>query len=266
MNRILFFTVICFSFLFSGFKPTAMAPMNWAGTWTTNMGDLTLTQNKNTVTGYSATRGNIMATYNATTNILSGSFVKDKLTGTFSIRATGSNVFAGTWKMNSDTKPRGEWKGTRKQTATVSTLPTTSAGSSISTREKNSVSWTGTWNTNTLGKLILVEDMTTKKVKGRYLYTRGDLIREGTIEGTTNYGNYANSRKWLSGTIREGSETGKFLLVLNFHNGDNLDQFSGQSYFLTELKPATPFEYMPVNMRATRASTAIPNLNSPMIR
>ena len=265
MTRLLFCTIICFSFLLSGYKPTAMAPMDWTGTWSTNMGDLTLKQNNQIVTGFSATRGNVTASYNAATSMLSGSFLKGSISGTFSIKASGSNVFTGTWKMTGDTKPRGEWKGTRKQTATVSTLPATSAGSSISTREKNSVSWTGTWNTNVLGKLILVEDMVSKKVKGRYLYTRGDLIRQGTIEGSTNYGNYANSRKWLSGTIKEGSQSGKFLLVLNFHNGDNLDQFSGQSYFSAEIKPATPFEYMPVNMRATRTSTAIPDLNSPMI-
>lgn len=266
MNRILICTVISCSFLLFGYKPTEMAPMNWTGTWSTNMGDLTLTQNKNIVTGFSATKGNVTASYNASTSVLSGSFIKGSVSGTFSIKASGSNVFTGTWKMKGDTKPRGEWKGTRKQTATVSTLPTTSAGSSISTREKNNVSWTGTWNTNILGKLILVENMVTKKVTGKYLYTRGDLIRQGTIEGTTNYGNYASSRKWLSGTIKEGNQTGKFLLVLNFHNGDNLDQFSGQSYFSTQIKPATPFEYMPVNMRATRTSTAIPDLNSPMIR
>lgn len=265
----LFFLIV--SAALTSFHPTPSAPMNWAGTWSTNLGELTLQQNKSEVTGYSSTRGTIKATYHSLTGILSGTFVKDKTTGTFSVKSSGTNAFTGTWQYTTDTKPRGEWKGIRKAPVTTNTTTTTTTTSSstgtISTREKNGVSWTGTWTTNILGKVILAEDMSTQTVKGRFLITKSDFIREGTIEATTNHGNYANTRKWISGVMKEGGAViGRFVLVLNFHNGDNLDQFSGQCYYNHELTSVTPIENMPMNTRGSRTSTAIPDLSVTMIK
>lgn len=248
----------------SAFKPAVPSHPNaidWNGSWSTNLGDMTLKQVKNDITGTSEIRGTITGKYNPVTGIVTGSWEKGRTKGSFSWKVNGTGAFTGTWQLSSDTKSRGEWNGTKIRTASAIT------SANISTREKNGVSWTGTWSSDLLGKVIFVEDLSSKKVNGKFLFMRGDYIRTGELEGTTEYGNYANTRKWFYGTIREGGVvTGKILLVINFHNGDSLDQFSGQCYTNTQLTSTTPFLYMPLNMRGSRSSTAIPDLSAPLLR
>lgn len=91
-------------------KPAA----DWAGTWETNFGTMSLTQNGTSVTGsYAYQSGSINGTVSG--NTLTGTWVETDDRGTFSftLSADGKS-FSGSWKETSPNPNQGgSWNGSR---------------------------------------------------------------------------------------------------------------------------------------------------------
>ncbi|GEM_PF-5332570 len=83
----------------------------WSGKWNTNFGYLILQQVGNKVSGKYKEVGNINATYNATTQKLSGTFTNEGKTGYLEFNFEG-NSFKGKWGWT-QAMTGGKWEGTK---------------------------------------------------------------------------------------------------------------------------------------------------------
>jgi hypothetical protein len=177
----------------------------WSGDWSTNWGDMTLTQSGSTVTGtYSHDTGHISATVSG--NYLQGTWSEypsyappnDAGDIEFTLSADGKS-FSGHWRYDSS----GEWRG---WTGTKTSTPTPPVDTGM-------LDWGDTWNTD-WGQMQLSQNG--DRVTGTYEYNNGQI--EGTVSGDTLTGTWSKAPSYS-----EPNDAGNF----EFQMSKNQMAFAG---------------------------------------
>lgn len=122
---------------------SSAATYSWTGTWSTQWGDMTLTQNGSTVTGkYTHDDGTISGTVNG--NVLTGTWKEPGQVGKIRfVMSSDGKTFSGGWGYNDEAPERSGWDGTRKTSVTY-----TDGGSNNSSKPSASLSGVS-WNNST---------------------------------------------------------------------------------------------------------------------
>ena len=202
---------------------------NWIGTWDTSFGTLTIKKENNALVG-SFPRGTLNGKIKNgafegqyTRNV--GKIDKHKLgqKGEFKFTPnTAGDKFEGYFKPEgARTWLTEKWIGT-KQLAKMVVQPTTTTIPTV-------ISWTGTWQTDKIGKLKVF--VTNKdKIEGKFFIQgsvdfiiTGDLVGSNfnTALGTSNQKNFIGRFKTSEG------KAGYFYFVLGWGSAKNLNEFSG---------------------------------------
>ncbi len=188
--------------------PTPVTPTGgWIGTWSTNWGDMTLTQSGSTVTGtYAHDTGHITATVSG--NYLQGTWSEapsyappnDAGDVEWTLSSDGKS-FTGHWRYDSSGAWQ-PWTGTKTSSPTPAPTPSTGI-----------LDWGDTWNTD-WGQMELFQNG--DRVTGTYEYNNGQI--DGTASGDTLTGTWSKAPSYA-----EPNDAGNF----EFQMSKNRTEFYG---------------------------------------
>jgi len=220
--------------------PTPITPTgDWSGTWSSNWGQMTLSQNGNQVTGsYTHDNGKISATVSG--NTLLGTWSEapsytppnDAGDMVFTMSADGQS-FTGDWKYGSTGNwQKNGWQGTRMSTPKTITVTST-------------CDWSGTWDFDWSNELKLVQ--TGNHITGTYI--PGGWTYTGTIDGTV-------SGNAFEGTWAEQDRTGRMQLTISA----DCNSFTGR-YTHSLSSSATWYNLHAPAVRVTSPQSDVTNLD-----
>jgi hypothetical protein len=210
---------------------------NWAGSWVTEFGAMTLTQVGNKISGkYEYGEGTLIGTTSG--NKLSGTWKETDDEGVFAfIIAKDGQSFTGTW---TETKPDpsqgGSWDGEKAAAGqAVNTQPAPQP--QVEPQTKPLVDWSGTWQTD-FGTMTLTQ--VGAKITGKYDHQDG--IVSGTASGNV-----------FSGIWKESDDEG----TMTFTLAPDEQSFTG-TWVETKPSPSQPSNWNGSRTQSAAAATPQP--------
>ncbi len=183
---------------------------SWAGTWKTNWGDMTLTQNGSSVSGsYNWNGGKISGTVSG--NVLSGTWTQTNGKGKFRfVMSSDGKAFTGTYGYNDAEPKSGSWDGTRDKASVIDN------GDKKPSASLSNVKWDS--SSNKLSFTIKFANVQKDAWVG--------IVPSGTADKEDTADNYDVAYKYLS-SLKSGSSAS---LSASLKNGDyELRVYEGDS-------------------------------------
>ncbi len=243
---------------------------HWSGQWNTKYGTVTISKNGD---GYTGTfRYGKLTEGREQDGMLIGRYTRNSRTplnrslgnkGEFRfILSADKTKFDGYHKSETDTKWGSEnWYGEKVWGTVMPVIVSNNIATVITP------TWTGTWETNTLGRFkvletdIKVKNTNNNLIKGRFFIKgSGDFMDVFDVEGYS----YTSRPKVFEGSFKHGERHGYFKLTFN---SPTFDTFTGTLTY-PEIPKKNPLEIRvedrakTVWVNGTRTSSGKPNMNN----